>query len=322
MRNLLMIVGAAMTFDLWIEPNAVEAVDEVYRRWVYHYAADPMIEPYVAVGSFLLSCVLFTATEYLIAPPSLPPALGRTVKTQKADPASTAKGPKFFEGSFAGWVLWAAGNIGIYLGFIAVFQYLSGYAERYYRVDPHWRLHSGLDREVGAPSWTATRIVLEVFLSVLLYDVLFSVIHRSFHSSTAPVSWQRLHLVHHDHYQRRDEPITIMVTFHHHLLDAMLQVGINAMLQQVVGLALCPEDVEICPLPLARHTMSKLLHNIVVTYLLVESHSGQDLPFMSHRWLFPDWLGGAPMHQRHHHTGRAPFHQFFTVFDEIAKDSA
>ena len=68
-------------------------------------------------------------------------------------------------------------------------------------------------------------------------------------------------------------------------------------------------------LPTTRHTLSKLMHNIVVTYLLVEAHSGYDLPFQSHR-VFPSIFGGAVRHQIHHGTGRKYFHQFFMYLDD------
>jgi hypothetical protein len=66
-----------------------------------------------------------------------------------------------------------------------------------------------------------------------------------------------------------------------------------------------------------------MLHNIFVTYLLVESHSGQDWFFMTHNWLFPEWFkNGANAHQQHHRTGKAPFHQFFVVFDDDCDEFA
>ena len=48
--------------------------------------------------------------------------------------------------------------------------------------------------------------------------------------------------------------------------------------------------------------LSRALHNLMVTYLLTEAHSGYDLPFMSHR-LFPGVFGGPVAHEQHHQQG-------------------
>jgi len=63
--------------------------------------------------------------------------------------------------------------------------------------------------------------------------------------------------------------------------------------------------------------LSRALHNLMVTYLLTEAHSGYDLPFMSHR-LFPRVFGGAPRHELHHQHGNVYFHQFFMWIDDLA----
>jgi len=59
-----------------------------------------------------------------------------------------------------------------------------------------------------------------------------------------------------------------------------------------------------------KHPMSRCLHNLVVTYLLTEAHSGFDLPWMSHR-VWPRVFGGAPAHERHHKVGTSDYQQFF-----------
>jgi hypothetical protein len=140
------------------------------------------------------------------------------------------------------------------------------------------------------------------------------VVHSTFHSKNSPQFWQKLHLTHHDHYRTADKPLHVLVTFHHHILDAAIQVAINAAFQQKwVSLAFLVFGIQ-------RHTLAKMFHNIFVTYLLVESHSGQNWWWMTHRWLFPEWFGeGADDHQKHHATGKAPYHQFFTILDEVNK---
>uniref|UniRef100_A0A7S3SUV7 Fatty acid hydroxylase domain-containing protein n=2 Tax=Emiliania huxleyi TaxID=2903 RepID=A0A7S3SUV7_EMIHU len=86
-------------------------------------------------------------------------------------------------------------------------------------------------------------------------------------------------------------------------LDAGVQVFINIFVQH-----LSPWGF--------KHPLSRALHNVMVVYLLCESHSGYDLPFMSHR-LFPGLFGGPVAHEQHHQQGNVNFHQFFLWADRI-----
>ena len=61
---------------------------------------------------------------------------------------------------------------------------------------------------------------------------------------------------------------------------------------------------------LPKHPLSKVAHNLLVTYLLVEAHSGFDLPWMTHR-VWPRVFGGARAHDAHHTHGTRNYHQFF-----------
>jgi len=88
------------------------------------------------------------------------------------------------------------------------------------------------------------------------------------------------------------------------LVDAVLQVSTNIVVQNLPLLGV------------GKHKLSRLLHNVVVTYLLTEAHAGLDLPWGSHR-LCPGVLGGAPRHEAHHHLHRCCFHQFFTYLDDL-----
>ena len=87
-------------------------------------------------------------------------------------------------------------------------------------------------------------------------------------------------------------------------LDAGIQVSINILVQNISPWGY-------------KDPLSRALHNLMVTYLLTEAHSGYDLPFMSHR-LFPVVFGGAPRHELHHQHGNVYFHQFFMWLDDLA----
>jgi cholesterol 25-hydroxylase len=83
------------------------------------------------------------------------------------------------------------------------------------------------------------------------------------------------------------------------------QVLVNIIVQQV------------SPFGGPKHVLSRLLHNIVVTYLLCEAHSGYDLPWMSHR-VFPAVFGGSVRHNAHHNKGDCYYQQFFKYIDDAA----
>jgi sterol desaturase/sphingolipid hydroxylase (fatty acid hydroxylase superfamily) len=82
----------------------------------------------------------------------------------------------------------------------------------------------------------------------------------------------------------------------------VLQVAVNILVQQISSFGG------------AKHMMSRLMHNVVVTYLLSEAHSEYSLPWMSHNG-FPKFLCGSPRHEKHHHDGRVYYQQYFKYLD-------
>ena len=87
-------------------------------------------------------------------------------------------------------------------------------------------------------------------------------------------------------------------------LDAGIQVMINIFVQNISPWGFG-----------CKHPLSRAAHNLMVTYLLSEAHSGYDLPFQSHR-LFPAIFGGSVRHEEHHQRGSVCFHQFFKYLDD------
>ena len=68
--------------------------------------------------------------------------------------------------------------------------------------------------------------------------------------------------------------------------------------------------------PCPKHSLSRFAHNVAVTWLLCEAHSGYDLPWMTHR-LWPAVCGGAKRHNAHHNRGTVYFQQFFCYIDDF-----
>ena len=180
----------------------------------------------------------------------------------------------------AAFFLWTkVGGSLVYLGAILLYH-------KFIRVKP------GLPLEPP----TAVRLLTEVAVGVFLYDLCFTPIHWLMHNSS--LRWVRkLHRVHHE----MKGTLAAGATVHHSLVDGSLQVLVNILVQQVSPFG-------------RKHILSRLIHNVVVTYLLTESHSGYDLPFMSHR-VFPSLFGGSIRHNAHHNRGDIYYQQFFMYLD-------
>ena len=161
---------------------------------------------------------------------------------------------------------------------------------------------------VAPPS--APRLLCEVLGGVAAYDLIFAPIHESMHSSRFPRAWRSIHKTHHAARPaaRAGKALVPLETVQHSYADGFLQVACNVFVQRlptplfgVFGLCLAP-----------KHPLSRVLHNLIVTFLLAEAHSGFDLPWMSHR-VFPRLFGGARAHDAHHVHGDRNFHQFFDL---------
>lgn len=168
---------------------------------------------------------------------------------------------------------------------------------------------------LGCP--TSAELVGGVCCSIFVYDFIFYWIHLALHK--VPWLFRHVHSTHHRQVDltsketgeyariRCHNLVTVVVserlrratTVHHSLLDGTLQVGANIVALKLLGL----------------HPLTRAVHNIVVTYLLTETHAGYDMPWMLHNVIPCGVLGGAPRHEAHHHCGSVHYHQFFTYLD-------
>ena len=153
-----------------------------------------------------------------------------------------------------------------------------------------------------APSFF--RVITEVSMGVVLYDLLFYPFHYSFHASKNK-SWRDQHVRHHRWGGEERAAHNAVETVQNSYLDAGIQVSINIFVQHLSPWGFAH-----------KHPLSRVLHNLMVTYLLSEAHSGYNLPFQSHK-LFPKIFGGAPRHEEHHQRGSTCYHQFFMYLDDL-----
>jgi len=164
----------------------------------------------------------------------------------------------------------------------------------------HQFLHEKPPLPAEAPTFGV--FAVELIFGVFLYDLCFAPIHILMHKS----SFGQLRKIHGYHHRVSTHALNSLETVQHSYLDGFFQVMVNIIVQQVTPFGAFGH----------KHVMSRLAHNLLVTYLLSEAHSGYDLPWMSHR-LFPELLGGAPRHEKHHHDGRLYYQQFFKYLDDF-----
>ena len=187
---------------------------------------------------------------------------------------------------------------GVYVGAVALFHLA--------------RARAPLER---APP-TAARLVFELAFGLIAYDGAFFFLHRLLHARRAPRWLRRAHRAHHggdDAAAAAGGALRASATTHHSLLDGTLQVVVNVLVQQR---APCWARGRRWPGLRAKHDLARLWHNVAVTYMLVECHSGWDAPWGMHR-VAPGLLGGAPAHERHHAGGDVCFAQFSTYLDRL-----
>jgi len=280
----------------------------------------PMAEAYVAAFSFLNWINIFAFADVL---PRL--ARFRMTKFDKDTKqahimvvAGTALWATFFAmgepfGRTVAFVIMAVHMLIVYsCGSIAVLRAHDGMV--YYAVRGYFQFmgylagvavllaFQGGTRPVSAGAITFGHLVAEVAVGIVAYDFLFSWLHFSMHKV------KFLHFVtsHHQHHEISTFSGRVIAgdTVNHGVLDFALQVMVNITVQNM-GIFGAP-----------KHKLARLLHNIIVTGLLVESHAGYDGFWSSHR-LYPGIFGGARRHVAHHEKGKHFYQQFFCYLDDL-----
>ena len=238
----------------------------------------PMFEAYLASTGFALA-IVFWSSLHLLVRPKKRFDFYRKFRISGKSPTNTFEwlglsGFKPFVDSYV--------PLFVYLAAIAVFH---TFVRKPSLPFPHDH------------SLTIFRYVSEVLFGIFSYDIIFSLIHRLLHHNRVPWFIRQLHSRHHRKRAGDHDSLLPIMTVQHSWWDGFLQVLVNIIVQKFPG----------------KHPLSKFTHNLLVTYLLVESHSGWDkLPFMSHV-LFPKMLGGSVKHQRHHEDGGGDYHQFLNI---------
>lgn len=139
----------------------------------------------------------------------------------------------------------------------------------------------------GVPSTLSELLYLtvEIVSGIVAYDFIFFFIHWSMH---AIPFLRRFHYHHHAmpesvgvfEAERRVEARDVI---HHSLLDGSLQVLVNIFVQRNT------------PWGLPKSRLARIVHNILVTWMLTESHSST-----TYLTIWKSWLVGVREHRLHH----------------------
>lgn len=148
---------------------------------------------------------------------------------------------------------------------------------------------------------SARALGADVLLGVVAYDCAEFAIHMALHRVDALKGLHKRH-----HAQTR---LTAPETLNHGALDAAQQVVVN----------ICVQQLSVSGGP--KHALARLLHNVLVTYMLTEIHSGYDAPWSMHN-VWPRACGGAKRHEVHHRDGTVYYAEFFSVLDDLCGTTA
>lgn len=144
----------------------------------------------------------------------------------------------------------------------------------------------------SAPS--SRRLVFELVISFILYDFLFFIFHLSLHA--VPIL-RRWHAPHHMH----DAQLNPQVT---NQLSVLERLGLVLLANFSLNI-------------IKSHVLTRTVFVPLFVWLLVEIHSGMDLPWGYEKVLPPGWGHGAMDHWIHHKEGRGGYSPFFRWVDAV-----
>jgi sterol desaturase/sphingolipid hydroxylase (fatty acid hydroxylase superfamily) len=137
-------------------------------------------------------------------------------------------------------------------------------------------------------------LVAEVVTGIYMYDAGFFFIHWLLHNIPC------LRRVHGRHHDPPDNILEARDVLRHSLLDGSLQVMCNILVQQRT------------PWGYMKSRLARLIHNVVVTWMLTESHTRSEVPYFWRRWCV-----GVRDHRLHHFGNADKLQQFFGYLDDF-----
>lgn len=139
---------------------------------------------------------------------------------------------------------------------------------------------------------TSRRVVIELAVSLFLYDTLFFAIHVLFHRIPA---LNRFHGPHHKHNEMHPQVTNRLSVTERVSLILLANFSLN-----IIG----------------SHVLTRTCFVPLFIYLLIEVHSGVDLNWQYDKILPRGWGAGTRKHAVHHREGKRFFQPFFCWWDD------
>ena len=140
-------------------------------------------------------------------------------------------------------------------------------------------------------SASSRRLALELLCALVLYDALFFAFHLAMHALPGIRSWHRPH---HSHGEMQPQ-----ITNQLHVFERMGLVLLANFSLNIIG----------------SHVLTRTLFVPIFVWLLIELHSGLDLPWAYDKILPMGWGGGARKHASHHKDGSGGLEPYFNWLD-------
>ncbi|KAK3592904.1 hypothetical protein CHS0354_004131 [Potamilus streckersoni] len=143
-----------------------------------------------------------------------------------------------------------------------------------------------------APS--VIQVIFQLVISILLYDAIFFFIHLILHKNL--FLYKYVHAYHHDH-----GDINPFVTN---------QLTVSERLVLVLSANFCLKIF-------SSHPLTRTIFVPIFVFLLIDNHTGYDLPIGLHRLVPFDIIGGPVKHTAHHTQGSRCYQPFLTYLDKL-----
>ncbi|XP_062611732.1 cholesterol 25-hydroxylase-like isoform X2 [Saccostrea cucullata] len=143
------------------------------------------------------------------------------------------------------------------------------------------------------------RVIFDLVASIMTFDAIFFIIHLFLHRNTW--FYRKIHAQHHQH-----------DVMHPHVTNKLTVVErIVLVLSANFALKLYRS-----------HPLTRMLFVPLFVWLLVENHTGYDMPFGLHRVIPFNLYGGSVKHYKHHMHGSKYYQPFFTYLDYFLENKS
>lgn len=137
-------------------------------------------------------------------------------------------------------------------------------------------------------------LVTDLIASILLYDALFFCVHYVLHKNL--FLYKHVHFFHHDHGK-----------VHPHVTNQL------TVIERLILILTANLSLKF----FRSHPLTRALFIPAFIFMLVDNHTGYDLPFGLHRVVPFDLYGGSVAHYAHHEHGHGTYQPFFSYFDKF-----